>query len=184
MCQKIITTLLIFFFTIMTSQTFANPVFIDNFQDSTQWTYIADDVMGGVSKGSITYATDAGQPVAILSGNVSTENNGGFIQVRRSMRGMDLKSAQAVRIVAKGNNEKYFIHLRTNRMFLPWQYYQAEFVVEETYKEFILPISAFEKSGFFIPSTIVPDTIISLGFVAFGRDHQAELHVKEIGFIE
>ena len=94
----------------MTNKTFAGPIFKDNFQDPAQWTYISDNVMGGVSTGSVAYKTDNGAPMALLSGNVTTENNGGFIQVRRNISNIDLKTAKFVKVVAKGNNQKYFIH--------------------------------------------------------------------------
>ena len=43
------------------------------FQDPNKWEFISDNVMGGISIGKVQYQRDT----AILSGNVSTENNGG-----------------------------------------------------------------------------------------------------------
>ena len=42
------------------------------------WAYLADTVMGGVSQGGAEFAAGALR----LTGQVSTKNNGGFIQVR------------------------------------------------------------------------------------------------------
>ena len=86
-------------------------------------------------------------------------------------------------INAKGNNEKYFIHLRTTFTVLPWQYYQHSFTVQKDFKNFILPIRNFKKSGFLLPDKISPKYIKSNGIVAFGRDYKAELIVKEISFV-
>ena len=84
--------------------------------------------------------------------------------------------------MAKGNNEKYFIHLRTSFTILPWQYYQYSFTVKENFKNFVLPIKNFKKSGLLLPNEINPQNIKSIGIVAFGKDYRAELTVKEISF--
>ena len=59
-----------------------------------------------------------------------------------------------------------------------------EFIVDEDFKEFILPINKFEKSSFFLANTIKSKNITSIGLVAYGRDHHAKLNVKEIAFLE
>jgi len=172
------------FFFVMVSQVFADTIFRDNFQDSTKWRYISDDVMGGVSTGSVVYEMNEGHSIAYLSGDVSTENNGGFIQVQRKLKDINLEKAKYIKIIAKGNNQKYFIHLRTSGTILPWQYYEFDFVATENYKEFILPINKFKKSGSFLANKVKSKSIKSVGIVAFGRDHEAKLHVKEIAFLE
>ena len=48
----------------------------------TRWRFIADTVMGGVSTGKVDFLTENGMAYARLTGSVSTENNGGFIQFR------------------------------------------------------------------------------------------------------
>ena len=121
---------------------------------------------------------------ALLSGNVSTENNGGFIQIRRELKNIDLSKAKSIRLYAKGNNEKYYIFLRTTGTMLPWQYYSYEFTVNEEYNEFIMPIKDFNKSGTLLAKQINPKKITSVAIVAYGRDHVAEIYVKELEFIE
>ena len=158
---------------------FAETMFKDNFQDPNKWKFISDNVMGGISIGKVQYQSDT----AILSGNVSTENNGGFIQIRMSLDKIKLDKAKSIKLIAKGNNQKYFVHLRTTGTLLPWQYYQAEFIVEENFKEFILPIEDFKKSGSLMLKKVNPKKITSIGLVAYGRDHEAELTIKEIEFI-
>ena len=46
------------------------------------WEYISDQVMGGVSVGKVEILND-NKLFLRLSGDVSTKNNGGFIQVRK-----------------------------------------------------------------------------------------------------
>ena len=156
----------------------------DNFTNKNEWTYIADNVMGGVSKGGVEYNSFDSDVYALLSGDVSTENNGGFIQIRRELKNIDLSRAKSIRLYARGNNEKYFIFLRTTGTILPWQYYSHEFVVNEEYNEFIMPIKDFKKSGALLAKQINPKKITSVAIVAYGRDHDAEIYVKELEFIE
>ena len=167
----------------ISNKSWSDTVLKDNFEKLNLWEYIADDVMGGVSKGNVKFQSIEGGNIALLQGNVSTENNGGFIQIRRALRDIDLHDAKSVKIIAKGNDQAYFVFLRTTGTVLPWQYYSAEFKVTENFEEFILPIDEFKKSGLLMKGKVNPKNITSIGLVAFGRDHQAELHVKEVEFI-
>ena len=156
----------------------------DNFDNPSSWRYIADDVMGGISSGKVEFINIDGKSNALLTGKVSTENNGGFIQIRKELKDINLSKADSIRIVARGNNEKYYIFLRTTGTILPWQYYSYEFNVKNEYNEFIMPIRDFKKSGMLLANQINPKKITSIGIVAYGRDHYAELYVKELEFLE
>ena len=156
----------------------------DDFTNENEWTYIADNVMGGISDGGVEFNLVDSNVYALLSGNVSTENNGGFIQIRRELKNTDLSKAKSIRVYARGNNEKYYIFLRTTGTILPWQYYSHEFTVNEEYNEFIMQIQDFKKSGSLLAKQINPKKITSIGIVAYGRDHYAELYVKELEFLE
>ena len=173
-----------FLFVIIGFSSNAGTMLKDHFEDPDLWRYIADDVMGGVSQGQVDFETIDGSNVAILRGNVSTENNGGFIQIRRELKNINLNEAKFIKITAKGNDQKYFIFLRTTGTLLPWQYYSSHFEVTDQFKEFVLPIAEFKKSGVLMTSTVNPKNITSIGLVAFGRDHQANLYIKEVEFIK
>jgi hypothetical protein len=151
-------------------------------QDATErtWTYLADNVMGGVSKGASGIASEDGVRFVRLTGEVSTENNGGFIQVRTKPDPPDA-DAQGLVLKVRGNGERYFIHLRTRSTRLPWQYYQAGFDTGPEWQEVRLPWSAFERSGRMMPARVSPETIRSVGLVAFGKDHTADVSLAGIG---
>ena len=166
----------------MSSQPNAEIIFTDKFNQKNEWNFITDQVMGGISTGTYNYKKINNDYVIKITGNVSTKNNGGFIQIRRKLNNINLTNAKNVRVIARGNNEKYFVHLRTTFTILPWQYYQYSFTVKKDFKNFILPISNFKKSGFLLPDKINPKNIKSIGIVAFGKDYKAELTVKEINF--
>ena len=74
--------------------------------------------------------------------------------------------------------------MRTSGTLLPWQYYQISFKVVNDYKIFKLPINEFKRSSIFLSKQINPENITSIGVVAFGRDHSADIYIKEINFID
>ena len=166
----------------------AQPVMLENFNKGAQdrWEYIADTVMGGVSEGRVQFVTADDQTVLKLSGNVSTQNNGGFIQARLPLQEALPESAQGIWLKVRGNNQPYFVHLRTSGTLLPWQHYQAKFEVSDTWQVVRLPWSAFEPSEGFssvlLRETPLATKIKSIAIVAFGRDHQADVEVAEIGY--
>ena len=166
----------------MCSQSNAEIVFTDKFHQKNEWHFITDQVMGGTSTGTYNYEKINNDYVVKITGNVSTKNNGGFIQIRRNLNNVNLTNAKNLEVIAKGNNEKYFVHLRTTFTLLPWQYYQNSFIVKKDFKNFILPIRNFTKSGFLLPDQINPKNIKSIGIVAFGKDYNADLTVKKISF--
>ena len=98
------------------------------------------------------------------------------------MRNVNLEEAKYIHIEAKGNNQNYFLHIRTKGTFLPWQYYSMNFKVNETFKFYKLAIENFKRSSSFISKKIKPKNIKSIAIVAFGRDHLASIFVKEIQF--
>lgn len=156
---------------------------IDNFQSSSQnqWKFFADTVMGGVSSGRVEFLAENGVSFARLSGSVSTENNGGFIQIRKRLRDDIPDNAKGIRLKVRGNNQPYFVHIRTSGTILPWQYYQAQFDANSNWRELRIPLSQFKRSGSAIRKDIKPQSIKSIGIVAFGRDHKAKVEVSEIG---
>ena len=56
------------------------------------WQYISDRTMGGISQGQAVLEQEGEMFFARLSGNVSTANNGGFIQLRTNLSFFDFKS--------------------------------------------------------------------------------------------
>jgi len=179
MFKKILIVLILI---LMSFKSKSENIFIDKFKSKVEWELITDQVMGGVSTGKLEYKIIDSNDVAVITGNVSTKNNGGFIQIRRNLKNFNLNNAKNIKIVAKGNNDEYFIHLRTSNTILPWQYYQLSFKVTNNFKKFIFPIDEFQKSGFFLPTKINSKTIKSIGIVAFGKDYDAELIVQQISF--
>lgn len=146
------------------------------------WTYVSDKVMGGRSEGGARIETLDGQPVLHLRGQVSTANRGGFIQARVTLDSPVPAETQGVILRVRGNGEGYFVHLRTSGTVLPWQYYQAPFATTPAWAEVRIPFTAFKPSGNLLRGTVRPETVRSLGIVAYGRDHSADVSVMWAGF--
>lgn len=151
-------------------------------QPETRWRFFTDQVMGGVSSGQVTFTTDDDQPYARMTGLVSTANRGGFIQMRSDLTNPPPAGTTGIKLVVRGNDQRYFVHLRTSGTLLPWQYYQAGFEVTQEWSEVRLPIEAFVVSGALLRKVPRTDAIRSVAVVAFGRDHEALIDVKEFGF--
>lgn len=151
-------------------------------QPERHWRFFSDRVMGGISTGEARFLQEGAQPFARMTGDVSTANNGGFIQMRLDLREPAPARTQGVRLVARGNNQRYFVHLRTRGTVLPWQYYQAGFDVTGTWTEFRVPLAAFTPSGAMLRRSPRAESLTSVAIVAFGRDHAAQIDIREIGF--
>jgi len=161
-----------------------NDLVIDNFQSNKNesWEFISDQVMGGVSTGKMLFKDQDTDGYLHLTGNVSTKNQGGFIQARRSLKDLVTNDIKGIKIRAKGNATKYYIHLRTSGTILPWHYYQAEFTVNQSWSDINIPLDQFKKSGGFLRNKIKPKSLRSIGIVAYGRDHTADLSVSSLSF--
>ena len=151
-------------------------------QPEARWRFFTDGVMGGVSTGQVAFLEEDGRTYAQMTGSVSTENNGGFIQMRMELPDGAPEGATGVRLVVRGNNQMYFVHLRTSGTLLPWQYYQAGFQVTGDWDEVRLPFDAFKRSGRLLRSLPRAESLNSIAVVAYGRDHEAEIDVREVGF--
>jgi hypothetical protein len=151
-------------------------------QPETRWRFFSDAVMGGVSSGKVVYLQEDGQPYARMTGRGSTANRGGFIQIRLDLASPPPESTTGVRLVVRGNDQRYFVHLRTAGTILPWQYYQAGFDVTRTWSDVRLPLDAFVASGALLRTIPRARSLRSVAVVAFGRDHDAEIDVREVGF--
>ncbi len=162
----------------------AEQLMMENFESQPleRWSYVSDQVMGGISQGQMAIKTEEGETFAHMTGQVSTENNGGFIQFRTSIAKGTTATVTGVVLKVRGNSQQYYIHLRSSGTLLPWQYYQGSFEVTEQWQTIKLPLSAFVPSGKWIRSQIKPSSIRSIGVVAFGRDHSADIQISEIGF--
>jgi len=145
------------------------------------WQYVSDQVMGGISDGRAQVSGTGTSSHLTLSGDVSTRNRGGFIQTRVDLPSPLPTQAQGLVIRVRGNGEPYFVHLKTRGTRLPWQYYQAGFETSGDWAEIRIPFTAFKPSGRLLRRAPIAGQVTGVGFVAFGRDHRADLSARWIG---
>ena len=142
------------------------------------WAYLADTVMGGVSRGGAEFSAGALR----LTGQVSTKNNGGFIQVRTRIDPTETLGKSGIKIKVKGNGDVYYLHVRNASARLPWQYYTASFQTSEKWKDITISFDEFEKSATLMPRKLKPESIKTIGLVAYGKDHEADVSIANLEF--
>jgi len=153
-----------------------------NTGDPSGWSFFTDQVMGGVSTGRAKLETEAGATFLHLVGRVSTKNNGGFIQVRWTPAEPVPETARGVEIEVRGNGQTYYLHLRTRATRLPWQFYQAPIDVTQDWAVLRVPFADFVPKGRLLRNDVAPGALRSLAVAAYGRDHEADVSIRRIGF--
>lgn len=153
----------------------------ENFEKNPEsnWKFISDQVMGGVSDGKIEFLHSGRYFFARMTGYVSLENDGGFIQFRKKVKDIKLLN-NGIEINVRGNIQKYFVHIRTTGTILPWQYYQAPFEVINEWKTIKIPYDSFERSGIMLSRNINPKSITSIAIVAYGYVQKVLIDVENI----
>lgn len=149
--------------------------------DTSRWDYFSDQVMGGVSTGRASFEQESGQSVLRLTGDVSTANNGGFIQARSKLAQDLPATSQGIVLNVRGNGETYYIHLRTTWTVLPWQFYQASFTASKDWQEVRIPFDDFAPYGKLLRRNFNASSVKSIAVAAFGRDYTADLSIRAVG---
>ena len=148
---------------------------------NAKWCFVTDKVMGGISKGSLDFKKENEIYFYRMTGELSLENNGGFIQFRTKIENHPKeKSYKGVRLRVRGNNNEYAIHIRTKYLLLPWQYYESTFQAMDEWTTIELPFSSFGKSNFYQPSSVSSQDIKTIGIVAIGREFEAQIDLASI----
>lgn len=147
----------------------------------TQWRLITDGVMGGVSSGTLGLDQREGRDCLRLQGEVSLANNGGFIQAALDLAppgALDASGYDGVELDVYGNGEAYNVHLKTSRVWLPWQHYRASFIAEPGWHTVRVPFAALE--GYRIGAAFDPAKLERIGIVAYGRAFSADLCIGRV----
>jgi peptide methionine sulfoxide reductase msrA/msrB len=155
-----------------------NPIF------RTRWQFVSDQVMGGKSTGKIDFLPFEKRFSLHLTGKVSRENNGGFIQARLNFypknKALNAHFFDGVKIRTKGNNQTYALHLRTKDNLQPWQYYQAEFTAGPKWQEHKIPFQSFKPVS--LEKPLDTRNLISIAVVAAQKEMHVDLWIDEISF--
>jgi hypothetical protein len=149
----------------------------------TRWEGFTDQVMGGVSEMNARIESEGDNDFLHLSGSVSLENNGGFIQVRLRLdekkRSFDASGYTGVALRVRGKDRGYYVHLRTIRTVFPWSYYAQEFPVSEKWTTVALPFSDFEAENI-RSSGLNASKLTTVAIVAAKKTFFADLYVDAV----
>ena len=177
----------------MIYQASADRLVLDDFEEptgvsaiGTRWQGFTDRVMGGVSDMEAGYVrVDEGIALR-MTGRVSLQNNGGFIQVRLPLatnRGFfDASEYSGVALTVRGTEGRYALHLRTARTRLPWSYYYAELPVGDSWTRIEVPFTSFEGDNMIGRKGPDVERLVSIALVAGEEEFDADVTVSEIEF--
>lgn len=145
------------------------------------WRVFTDTVMGGVSSGELITTVVEGVRCLRLRGQVSLENNGGFVQASLDLGEaglLDASDYRGIELTVCGNGEIYNLHLRTDDTCIVWQSYRASFQVETHWQTIRLAFDDFEPYRIAIP--LDRSHLRRLGVVAIGRAMQADICLASV----
>lgn len=145
------------------------------------WRIITDKVMGGVSAGRLLPMVIEGRSCIQLTGNVSLEKNGGFVQASLDLSESGLLDATGyvgIEIQVFGNDEKYNLHLRTDDTRIVWQSYRTSFHAPRSWVTIKLPFDRFQPHR--IDEPFDRSKLRRLGIVSIGREMQADVCIARL----
>lgn len=145
----------------------------------TPWRLFTDQVMGGVSRGSMARETIAGRIGIRMRGDVSLENHGGFVQIALDLAPgqgcVDLSAWEGIEIDVFGNDETYEVRLRTDELRESWQSYRQSFIAPPEWRVERLRFAGFAPHRTEAPLDLA--RVRRLGIVAIGRAFAADLAI-------
>ncbi|GJL70917.1 MAG: hypothetical protein NMNS01_01160 [Nitrosomonas sp.] len=147
----------------------------------THWRLVTDQVMGGVSNGELTMDNYKSRRCLRMRGNVSTENNGGFVQIALDLatgEPFDASAYGGVELSVSGNNERYNVHFRTTDLWLPWQSYRYSFVANPDWQIIRIPFADIAPHR--TTARFRKNRLKRIGLVGIGRDFKADLCVASV----
>jgi hypothetical protein len=143
------------------------------------WELVSDRVMGGVSDGAMRRENVQGREAIRMQGDVSLENNGGFIQIALDLApdggSIDASQWAGIEIDVTGNDESYNLHLRTADVARPWQSYRQSFIATPEWRTLRLPFAEFEPHRIDAPLDL--STLRRIGIVAIGSTFHADIAI-------
>jgi hypothetical protein len=154
--------------------------------NGASWELIADNVMGGVSQGTMRREKIEGRSAVQMQGEVSLENNGGFLQMAIDLgeRGasIDASNWSGIEIDVRGNGETYNLHLRTEDVRRPWQSYRRTFRTSRSWTTIRFPFVDF--TPYRIDTPLDPQKLRRIGIVAIGRAFTADIAISGLRFFK
>lgn len=143
------------------------------------WEFVADTVMGGVSTGEVTQETVDRRTATRLTGQVSLDNDGGFIQMAADLPDdASPGDFDGLRLSLRGNGAVYELRLRTTTLTRPWQSFRAEVTAPDTWTTLYLTWSDFTPHR--TDAAFDASELRRIGILAVGREMAADVAVSDL----
>jgi len=148
------------------------------------WRGFSDRVMGGISDVQLESTTITGKTCARLTGTVTRENNGGFIQMAlgfgKNYKAVDATGFAGVELEVFGNNEDYNVHIRTQDCRWYDESYRYTFFAKPEWQSIRIPFEAFEANK--VSAPLDNSGINRLAVLGWMREFKADVALTRIAF--
>ncbi len=143
------------------------------------WRGFTDQVMGGVSNAEFDSTEIDGRRCARMTGRVTRDNGGGFVQMALYFNPTaDLSAWNGIELLVHGNDEDYNMHIRTADCGWHDQSYRATFRALPRWQTIRLPWDKFAPNGLTAP--LDTSRLQRFGLLGWMRDFQADLAVGRV----
>lgn len=146
-----------------------------------RWRGFSDRVMGGVSDASFSKSIVAGKDCIRLTGRVTRDNGGGFIQMAMDLGARDTpfdgSAYTGIDLLVYGNDEDYNVHVRTADCGWYDQSYRATVRAEPRWQRLRLPWSGFTANGLTAP--LDPARLERIALLGWMREFEADIALAE-----
>ena len=138
--------------------------------------------LGRVSTGSITAITIDNRASCHLTGQVSLDKNGGFVQMAFDLNSddtpWDASHWTGIELDVHGNGEAYEVRLRTCQLSKPWQSFRAVFQTSRNWNTVRVQFCDFAPHRHDL--AFDPAHLRRIGVLAIGREFQAAVAVSAL----
>ncbi len=150
--------------------------------DGAGWRGFSDRVMGGISDAQLETSTLDGVRCARLTGTVTRESNGGFIQMamyfgRRNAQ-FDASGYRGLELKVYGNNEDYNVHVRTADCGWYDDSYRYTFFAKPEWQRVQIPWSDFKPNR--VTEPLDSERITRIAILGWMREFEADIGVAEV----
>lgn len=146
------------------------------------WRGFSDRVMGGVSDASLNKATVDGKNCMRLTGRVTCESNGGFIQMAMHFGSNDAEldgsAYRGIEMLVYGNNEDYNVHVRTGDCGWYDESYRYTFFAKPEWQQVRIPWDDFKPNGVKVP--LNSGRVNRIAILGWMREFQADIALARI----
>ncbi|MBT8445448.1 MAG: CIA30 family protein [Gammaproteobacteria bacterium] len=146
--------------------------------NGARWRGFTDRVMGGVSDADFGASIVDGRRCARMSGNVTRDSGGGFIQMAMYLDRFSASGYAGLELFVFGNGEDYNLHVKTTDCRRHDQSYRATFHSEPRWQTIRLPWEALSPNR--VAAPLDTSNLRRIGLLGWMRDFQADLALGAI----